>query len=169
MDRIVKNIKKIETEKVYDITVDGEHHYILDSGIISHNSGLKYAASTIIHLSKSKEKDGTVQVGNKIKCRAYKSRFTKENSVVETKLYFDHRGLDKYYGLLELGEKHGIFNKVSTRYEINGGKYYAKNILQDPERFFTKEVMDKLDEAAKKEFSYGSFDELEEGNCEELE
>ena len=39
-------------------------------------SGLKYAASTIIYLSKSKEKDGTEVVGNIIKCKTFKSRFT---------------------------------------------------------------------------------------------
>ena len=67
-------------------------------------TGLKYAASTIIYLGKKKEKDGTTLVGNIIKCEAKKSRLTKEGSKVETRLYFDERGLDKYYGLLELGE-----------------------------------------------------------------
>jgi RecA/RadA recombinase len=129
-------------------------------------TGLKYAASTIIFLSKSKEKDGKEQIGNIIKCRAHKSRFTKENSLVETRLYFDERGLEKYYGLLELGEKHGVFTKVAGRYDINGTKFYAKQILSDPERFFTEEVMSQLDEAAKKEFSYGYIEELED---EELE
>ena len=129
-------------------------------------TGLKYAASTIIFLSKSKEKDGKEQIGNIIKCRAHKSRFTKENSLVETRLYFDERGLEKYYGLLELGEKHGVFTKVAGRYDIDGNKFYAKQILSDPERFFTEEVMSKLDEAAKKEFSYGYIEELED---EELE
>lgn len=130
-------------------------------------TGLKYAASTIIYLSKSKEKDGKIQVGNIIKCKAHKSRFTKENSLVETRLFYDERGLDKYYGLLELGEKHGIFTKVAGRYDINGTKFYAKQILADPERFFTQEVMELLDAAAKAEYSYGGgsddeFDEVEE-------
>jgi len=66
-------------------------------------TGLKYAASTIIYLGKKKEKDGTEVVGNIIKCEAKKSRLTKEGSKVETRLYFDERGLDRYYGLLELG------------------------------------------------------------------
>ena len=66
-------------------------------------TGLKYAASTIIYLGKKKEKDGTTLVGNIIKCEAKKSRLTKEGSKIETRLYFDERGLDKYYGLLELG------------------------------------------------------------------
>lgn len=132
-------------------------------------TGLKYAASTIIFLSKSKEKDGKIQIGNIIKCRAHKSRFTKENSQVETRLYFDERGLDKYYGLLELGEKHGIFKKTAGRYDINGSKFYAKQILAEPERFFTEEVMELLDEASKVEFLYGYSDEIEEPDNEELE
>ena len=68
-------------------------------------TGLKYAASTIIYLGKKKEKEGTELVGNIIKCEAKKSRLTKEGSKIETRLYFDERGLDKYYGLLELGEQ----------------------------------------------------------------
>ena len=69
-------------------------------------SGLKYAASTIIYLSKKKEKDGKEVIGNIIKAKAAKSRLTKENASVDTRLYFDARGLDKYYGLLELSLIH---------------------------------------------------------------
>lgn len=124
-------------------------------------SGLKYAASTIVYLSKSKEKDGTDVVGNIVKCKAFKSRFTKENSIVQTRLFYDYRGLDKYYGLLELGEKYDIFTKSGGRYDINGTKTYAKTILADPEKYFTPEIMKALDECAAKEYSYGSFEENE--------
>jgi len=118
-------------------------------------SGLKYAASTIIYLSKKKEKDGTEVVGNIIKCKAAKSRLTKENSDVETRLYYD-RGLDKYYGLLELGEKHGVFEKRGNRIVIGESAVYPKSILADPEKYFTPEIMQALDEAAAKEFRYGN-------------
>jgi hypothetical protein len=155
MDRIVKSIKKVKTEEVYDITVEGEHHYILHGGIVSHNSGLKYAASTIIHLSKKKEKDGTEIIGNIIKAKTAKSRLSKENQDVEIRLYYDERGLDRYYGLLELGELGGLWKNVAGRYEIDGKKIYAKQILKEPEVYFTEEVMQQLDEIAKKEFSYG--------------
>lgn len=121
-------------------------------------SGLKYAASTIIYLSKSKEKDGTEVVGNIIKCKAFKSRFTKENSMVATRLYYDERGLDRYYGLLELGEKYGVFEKSGNRYKIGESSVYPKSILADPEKYFTPEIMQALDEAAQKEYSYGSFE-----------
>ena len=113
-------------------------------------SGLKYAASTIIYLSKKKDKDGTDVVGNIIHCKTYKSRLTKENQMVDVRLSYT-KGLDKYYGLVELGEKHGIFNKVSTRYEMpDGSKVFGKQMLSE-----TDDVMTKLDEAAKIEFSYG--------------
>ncbi len=119
-------------------------------------SGLKYAASTIIHLSKKKEKDGTEIIGNLIKAKTAKSRLSKENQDVTVRLYYDERGLDRYYGLLELGELGGLWKNVAGRYEIDGKKVYAKAIYKDPESYFTPEVMEKLDEIAKEEFSYGS-------------
>ena len=118
-------------------------------------TGLKYAASTIIYLGKKKEKDGTTLVGNIIKCEAKKSRLTKEGSKVETRLYFDDRGLDKYYGLLELGEQYGVFQRVGNRIRIGESSVYPSAILASPDKYFTEEVMKKLEEAAKKEFSYG--------------
>ena len=119
-------------------------------------TGLKYAASTIIYLGKKKEKDGTELVGNIIKCEAKKSRLSKEGSKVETRLFFDERGLDKYYGLLELGERYGVFKRVGNRIAIGGSNVYPKSILSDPEKYFTDEVMAKLEEAAKQEFTYGN-------------
>ena len=118
-------------------------------------SGLKYAASSIVYLSKKKEKDGTEVVGNIIHCKNHKSRLTVENKMVDVRLTYD-KGLDKYYGLLELAEKYDIFKKVSTRYELpDGSKQFGKAILNDPETYFTDEIMSKLDEAANKEFKYG--------------
>ena len=119
-------------------------------------SGLKYAASTIIYLTKKKEKDGTAVIGNLIKAKTAKSRLSKENKDVTVRLYYDERGLDKYYGLLELGELGGLWKNVAGRYEFDGKKVYAKAILKDPETYFTEEVLQQLDEIAKEQFSYGS-------------
>ena len=119
-------------------------------------TGLKYAASTIIYLGKKKEKDGTELVGNIIKCEAKKSRLTKEGSKIETRLFFDDRGLDKYYGLLELGEQYGVFQRVGNRIKVGESSVYPKSILSSPEKYFTEEVMAKLEEAAKQEFTYGN-------------
>jgi len=118
-------------------------------------SGLKYAASSIIYLSKKKEKDGTEVIGNIVHCKNHKSRLTIENKMVDVRLTYD-KGLDKYYGLLELAVKYDIFKSVSTRIELpDGSKQYGKTIMNDPEKYFTEDVMKQLDEAAQKEFKYG--------------
>ena len=118
-------------------------------------SGLKYAASNIVYLSKRKEKDGKDVIGNVIHCLNYKSRLTKENAKIDVRLTYD-KGLERYYGLLDLAIKHGVFKSVSTRVELpDGSKQYAKTINNEPDKFFTKEVLAKIDEAAKKEFLYG--------------
>jgi len=131
-------------------------------------SGLKYAASTIAYLGKKKERDGDEIIGNIIKVKMQKSRLSKENSQVEVLLTYD-KGLDKYYGLLDLAEKYKIINKVSTRYEMpDGKKVFGKEINRNPELYFTEEIMAKLEEVAKKEFSYGAsyepMDNSDSGN-----
>ena len=123
---------------------------------MSGGSGLMYASSTIVYLSKSKEKDGTEVIGNIIRATTKKSRLSKENKQVEIRLFYDERGLDKYYGLLELGEIGGLWKNVAGRYEMNGKKIYGKDILKDVDKYFTPEVMQALDETAQKEYSYGS-------------
>ena len=144
------NVPMLVTNHTYDVI--GSYIPTKEMG---GGSGLKYASSTIIYLSKKKEKDGTEVVGNIIKCKAAKSRLTKENSQVETRLYYD-RGLDRYYGLLELGEKHGVFQRKGNRILIGESSVYPKSILADPEKYFTPEVMQALDEAAAMEFRYGN-------------
>jgi RecA/RadA recombinase len=144
------NVPLIVTNHTYDVI--GAYVPTKEMG---GGSGLKYAASTIIYLSKKKEKDGTEVVGNIIKAKTAKSRLSKENKQVEVRLYYDDRGLDRYYGLLELGEIGGLWKNVAGRYEIDGKKLYAKQILKEPEVHFTEEVMQQLDQIACKEFSYG--------------
>lgn len=145
------NIPLIVTNHTYDVI--GSYIPTKEMG---GGSGLKYAASTIIYLSRKKEKDGKEVIGNIIKAKTAKSRLSKENKEVQVRLYYDERGLDRYYGLLELGEIGGIWKNVAGRYEINGKKVYGKQILANPEEYFTPEVMQALDEIAQKEFSYGS-------------
>ena len=144
------NVPLIVTNHTYDVV--GAYIPTKEMG---GGSGLKYAASTIVYLSKKKEKDGKEVVGNIIKCKTAKSRLTKENSDVETRLYYD-RGLDRYYGLLELGEKHGVFSRKGNRVVVGDSSVYPSAILADPDKYFTEELMEKLDEAAAKEFRYGN-------------
>ena len=114
-------------------------------------SGLKYAASSIIYLSRKRKRMEKI-IGNIIKAKTAKSRLSKENKEVEVRLYYDERGLDRYYGLLELGEG-GLWKNVAGRYEMDGKKVYAKEIATEPEKYFTPEVMEKLDVIARGTFS----------------
>ena len=145
------NIPLIVTNHTYDVI--GSYVPTKEMG---GGSGLKYASSTIIYLSKKKEKDKTEVVGNIIKAKTAKSRLSKENKQVEIRLYYDERGLDRYYGLLDLGELGGMWKNVAGRYEIDGKKIYAKQIYAEPEKYFTSEVLEKLDEISKTTFSYGT-------------
>ena len=145
------NVPLIVTNHTYDVI--GAYVPTKEMG---GGSGLKYAASTIIYLSKKKEKDGKEIIGNIIKAKTAKSRLSKENQTVEIRLYYDGRGLDQYYGLLELGELGGLWKNVGGRYEIDGKKVYAKSVLSEPEKYFTDEVMEKLEVIARGTFSYGA-------------
>lgn len=148
------NIPMIVTNHTYDVV--GSYIPTKEMG---GGSGLKYSSSTIIYLGKKKEKDGTDFVGNIIKCEAKKSRLTREGSKVETRLFFDERGLEKYYGLADYAVKAGIWKFSAGRYEIDGKKLFAKNILAEPEKYFTDDVMQAIDEVVKKEFLYGASED----------
>ena len=145
------NIPLIATNHTYDVI--GSYVPTKEMG---GGSGLKYAASTIIYLTKKKEKDQKEVIGNIIKAKTHKSRLSKENREVNIRLYYDERGLDRYYGLLELGELGGLWKNVAGRYQINEKKIYAKEILKNPTEYFTDDIMEKLDSIAKEYFSYGT-------------
>lgn len=149
------NIPMIVTNHVYSNTSGMGDTY---SKVQSGGTGMQYAASTIIELSKRKEKEGSEKnvVGNIIRAKTFKSRLSKENQEVLIRLYYDHRGLDKYYGLIELGEESGIIPRVGNRYEINGKKIGRNVIYANPEEYFTPELLEKLDQYAQKKFKYGS-------------
>jgi len=146
------NIPLIVTNHTYDVI--GSYVPTKEMG---GGSGLKYASSTIIYLSKKKEKDKTEVVGNIIKAKTAKSRLSKENKQVEIRLYYDERGLDRYYGLLDLGELGGMWKNVAGRYEIDGKKIYAKEIYKNPDKYFSEDIMNKLNDIAVKHYSYGTL------------
>ena len=50
------------------------------------------------------------------------------------------KGLDRYYGLLDLALKYGIFKQTSTRIELpDGTTQFGKTINNNPEKYFTEE------------------------------
>lgn len=157
----------VSPRTVHDFEVKDAHHYILSNGVISHNSyvptqtvgggtGMQYAVSTLLMSSKSYDKDDKITTGSKIKFVTEKSRLTRERQKVETLLRYDG-GIDRYFGLLPFAEEAGIFKKVSTRYELpDGSKAFEKSILNNPEKYFTQEILEQIDEWCAKRFKYVS-------------
>lgn len=121
----------------------------------SGGTGLLYNASIIVRLTKKKDKDSENDiVGNIIKCTLQKSRQTKEFKAVEVQLNYD-TGLNRYYGLTELGIDHGIIKADGNKLLFpNGKKSYPKTVNRNPEDHFTPEVLEALNGAAAKEFKY---------------
>lgn len=151
------NIPMIMTNHTYDVVGS-----MFPTKEMGGGSGLKYAASTIVYLSKKKVKEGTEVIGNIVHCKLYKSRLTKENAMVDVLLSYD-AGLHPYYGLVDIALKHNIIKKVSTRLEFpDGTKAFEKTVYKEPEKYFTEDVMKQLEQAVAKEYKYGSIrDELE--------
>ena len=148
------NVPFIVTNHVYD-----QIGSMYPTKVMGGGSAMQYAASSIVFLSKRKEKDGTEVIGNIIHCKMNKSRLTKENKMVDVLLTYSD-GLSKYYGLVELAEAAGIFKKVSTRIELpDGTKIFSKQILKDPQKYFTEDVLTKIDEYTKVEYTYGRTEE----------
>jgi RecA/RadA recombinase len=127
-------------------------------------SGLKYAADTIYFLSKSKAKAGDASdgevIGSKITIRAVKSRLGRENAEVQALLNYD-TGLDKYYGLMDMAEECGVFQKAAKGLILPGGTTASrKEILKNPDQVYTQEVLQAIDEAARPNYVYGSENPL---------
>ena len=118
-------------------------------------SGLKYAASSIIYLGKRKEKDGTEVVGNIIHCKNYKSRITKENAQIDVRLTYK-KGLDRHYGLLDFKlNKQVYLRKYLQDMKHSEVKRLVNLSIQSAEKYFTDEVLTKIDEYTKQKFTYG--------------
>lgn len=149
------NIPFIVTNHVYD-----QIGAYVPTKVMSGGSGLKYAATQIVFLTKKKDKvDGEV-TGNIIHCTMEKSRISREKRTVDTRIKYDG-GLDRYYGLLAIAEKAGIFQKVSTKYRIVGTETtaFGKSIESEPEKYFTADILAKIETFVQKEFAYGFNDD----------
>jgi RecA/RadA recombinase len=151
--------KKLARAKVPMIVTNHTYEVVgayVPTKAISGGGGIKYAGDLISILSKSKDRDEDKEVvGTIVKSYMYKNRIAKEYTTVELKLSYQ-TGVDRHYGLLDLGEKHGVFKKVANKWEMpDASKHYQKAIYSDPEKFFNREIMDRLEAAAHTEFEYG--------------
>jgi RecA/RadA recombinase len=159
------NIPLIVTNHIY--AVIGAY---MPTKALAGGSGLQYAADQILMVSKSKDRDSDkAVVGNILKFKLEKSRLTKEQTTVETKLSFT-TGLDRYYGLLDIAVKYGIVTKVGKKYKFAHVETAAfeKAVYKKPEMYFTAGVLDEINVVCKTEFCYGKTDETQNEDEDEL-
>lgn len=167
--KIAKITKNSAPTTVYDFTVKDVHHYMLNNGVVTHNSyvptkalsggsGLIYVSDSIAMLSKSKDRDKEKNViGSIVKAKMFKSRLSRENSEVEVRISYAG-GLDKYYGLLDMSVEAGLVQHSGGKYTFPGGKpVFAGKIQEAPEKFFTDAFLQELnDKYVRPNFSYGA-------------
>jgi RecA/RadA recombinase len=150
----VLRVPMVVTNHTYDVIGNNYPSKAMGGG-----GGLKYAASIVVFLSKRKEKVDNEVIGQIIHCKIEKSRKTRDGKSVDTILTYD-KGLDRYYGLLAIALKHGIFKKTSTKVELpDGSTEYESRIQKNPTKYFTKQILDLIDAAAAKEFKFGSIED----------
>jgi RecA/RadA recombinase len=143
--------------------------------VMAGGGGIKYASDTILTLTKSKDKgsDGTV-LGNVITTTAVKARDSKENTKAKHLLSYTH-GLHKYYGLIDYAvmDNNGIpWSKKGTKIQIGTDKdsqtYFAKHIYKNASKFFTEDILQKLNTFMKQFYTYGTIEDEEEIFSEEI-
>ncbi len=142
----VADIPLICTAHLYVDPSKSSAHYIKQ--IMGGGKGAYYAASQIVFFSKRKESDSDkVQTGIIISSRAQKSRASKEGTLTELLVKFS-TGLSRYYGLLDIAEEAGLAKKVKNKYLLKGQEkpYFEKSIYKNPQKFFTEDVLDDIDE-----------------------
>jgi len=188
--KVVKSVRKIGVGKVHDIMVSNDHHYITSDGIVHHNTGLQYSASTIVFLSKAKLKSGDEdemdigQSGIIVTAKANKNRLAKPKKV---KFEIDFStGCNPYKGLelfctMENFDKVGIckgkmdVNKSTGEMNFipGGTRYYVRHLDKSffekqiyNSNVFTQTVLEALDPIIQKYFDYSSVDELIEAEKE---
>lgn len=97
----VTKVRKIGKNEVCDLSVAEAEHYILDNGLISHNTGGVYSSDSIFILGRQQEKQGQELLGYNFVINVEKSRRVKEKSKIPITVTFDG-GISRYSGLLDV-------------------------------------------------------------------
>jgi hypothetical protein len=150
----IKSVKSVGKQKVYDISVKDAEHYVLENGVVTHNTGSYYSADNIFILGRQQEKDGSEITGYNFIINVEKSRYVREKSKIPVNVSFDG-GINKWSGLLDNALESGHVIKPSN------GWYSKVDILTgevDVKKYREKETNSKefwssiLDDEAFKAF-----------------
>lgn len=142
--QVIKKTFNPTPQSVFDIEVEEDHHYIIEDGrIVSHNSGMLFAASIVVSMNKSKlktdvygNKTSDVQgIRSKIKC--VKTRYSKPFEEIEVSIPYAS-GMSRYSGLFDMCEQKKVFIKDGNRYRytsLDGTEYKLFRKEMQPDFF----------------------------------
>jgi RecA/RadA recombinase len=121
--------------------------------------GPQFSGSTVVELTVKRDYDkvNKTTLGSILTCKLRKSRVSKQHTDTHVKISFG-RGLDRFYGLLDFALDQNIFKKDGKKIMVGNERFFRAEIEENPEKFFTDEVLKQIDEKAQKFFDYG-FDE----------
>lgn len=131
----ITKIEAVGKLPVYDISVEDVEHYILENGVVTHNTGVYLSADNIYILGRQQEKEGTEIVGYNFIINVEKSRYVKEKSKIPVSVSFDG-GISKWSGLLDIALESGHVVKPANGWyqrvdketgEISEKKYRMKD------------------------------------------
>lgn len=135
----VKNVKPVGRQKAYDLSVKDAEHYILENGVVTHNTGVMYSSNDVFIMGRQQKKEGTEIVGWNFVINVEKSRTVKEKSKIILETTYDG-GFEKYSNILELALEYGIIQKPSQGWyvfvdtetgEFTSQKMRAKDITDE--------------------------------------
>ena len=132
----IANITRVGNKKVYDLSVEDVQHYVLENGVVTHNTGIYYSADTIWILGRQQDKDSDGINGYHFIINVEKSRYVKEKSKIPITVSYEG-GIKKWSGLLDLAIEGGYVVKPSngwyqlvdrTTGEVSGNKMRSADI-----------------------------------------
>ena len=149
-------------------TYEGMSQY--ETRKMSGGSGLEFAASIIIFLSKTKvvEKDEKVRThtGNNVTFKVEKGRFTIEGSSTILEINFK-TGISRYSGIIDEMIAAGIIQQNGAWYSYGDLKVQGKDKFYDnAEEYVTDEILDKIDPYIRNKYMYGVGEENNVGTEE---
>ncbi len=106
----IEKVTYIGNENVYDLSVEDAEHYVLENGVVTHNTGSVYSSDTIFIIGRQQDKEGTELSGYNFIINIEKSRFVREKSKIPINVSFEF-GIDRYSGLIDIAVEGGFVEK----------------------------------------------------------
>lgn len=138
-----------------------------DSQVESGGSGFQYAGDVRFLLSKSQKRSGNIQTGVTIRLKLKKSRFIKENQIIEIDLDFE-KGMNKYSYMVDFANACGMLKATDTTITIEGNEYGRDVFELKFNEYFNDEKMKILAERIKISLGFGENDNIETMSVDKL-